>query len=211
MKKSILAVAGLAAVAGVVGPVAGAFAATDGDGTMSTTDTVVVTIANACSLTASGNTNAFTANIANGAVSSNIGSTTISIVCNDTAGWKVMAKGANASTTSGAGVTDMAPAKATSTPIATGAITASSTSSTTSVWGMKLSDATDVITTNVSTYFSTDYVAIPNSDTKVAEGNSTATASFKTNYKVGISATQQADTYTGKVTYTLVHPNSEVK
>ena len=205
MKKSILAVAGLAAVAGVVGPVAGAFAA---DGNTTFTDTVKVTVDSACSLTATAGTQtdgAYTATIANGG-NSELGSTSVKILCNDKAGWMVKAVGSNSSTTASAGVTDMAPDEANKTPIATSV----TFSGATSAWAMKLTAGTGTYAPVIADGFD-EYHAVPATATKVIYGSTTDQtdgSTFTTTYKVYISPTQQAGTYTGAVTYTLTHPNA---
>lgn len=185
MKK--LAIAG-ASIALAAMPVVGVLAA---DGNLTTIDTVQVTIDSACSLTASGNSNAFSANMNNGQLKSDFGNTTMSIVCNDVGGWKVTAIG-NSNDISG--TTTMVPT-GDGTAIATGTATEGATSN----WAMK-------VTGTGATGF-TDFAAVPGTAAIVATQNAaTATASLTTTYQVYISPTQQADTYTGKVLYTLVHP-----
>ena len=193
MKKSILAVAGLAAVAGVVGPVAGAFAA---DGNLSTTDTVKVTIDSACSLTATGNTNAYTVTMTNSSLKSDIGSTTINIKCNDASGWNLTAVGAGEAT-------DKTEMKAGDD--GTNIVTGKATSGANSNWAFK-------VTGDKAMTAYTSFAEIPSTAAKVAgdnsETNMTNGTNLTTTYQVWISATQEADTYTGKVTYTLSHPAS---
>ena len=202
MKKTLGVVAAAALAA------APAVAVLAADGNLTTTDTVKVTIDSACTLTATG-TGTYETALANGAYTqSDLGSTSINIKCNDKGGWKVNAVGANTSTVGSAGVTDMAPANATSTPIPS---TTENLDGTKSGWAMKLTaGASDAYGLAIETGFDT-YAAVPGTATKVAHGNTTdqtTGSTFTTGYKVSISPTQQADTYTGKVTYTLVHPNS---
>ena len=192
MKKAIIA-AGASAVLAAM-PVVGVFAA-EGDGTMTTTDTVEVTISNSCGLTATGNTSAFSATMENGATKSDFGTTTISITCNDKGGWKLSAIGGDDGTAA-TGVTTMNAANG-GTAIATGTSTTGD-----STWAMK-------VTGNNAVSGFTSFANIPGTLTKVAESNAaTSAATLETGYQVHISATQQADTYTGKVTYVLAHPNS---
>ena len=95
MKKSIIA-AGAASVALAAMPIVGVFAA---DGTLTQTDTVVVTVSSACSLATSGDSvtpdaSTYTATIANGGYNTAIAGSTFTITCNDTGGWKLNAIGA---------------------------------------------------------------------------------------------------------------------
>lgn len=203
MKKSLIAGAGVAALAVAAVPFAGVFAA---DGNDTTTDTVIVTIESACSLTTTG-TGEYSTTLTNGGVSNDLGPTSINIKCNDAGGWMVNAIGANTSTTASAGATDMAPDAAGKTPIATG----TTLNGTASNWAMKLTaGAGDHAPTIVTGY--DEYHAVPGTaNTKVASGattDQTNGSTFTTNYKVAVSPTQQTGTYTGKVTYTLVHPNA---
>ena len=168
-------------------PVAGVFAAT---GT-TVTDTVQVTINSACTIESSQAANTYSATMTNGQLKSNFGSTTMSISCNDAAGWHVTAVG------SGADATNKTAMNATGagTDIATGTATSGATSN----WAMKVTGGT-------ATGFTT-FSAVPSSATDVAKSTvATSQSEIVTTYQVFISATQQADTYTGQVTYTLTHP-----
>ncbi len=200
MKKLAIAGASLALAAM---PVVGVFAA---DGNTTTTDTVQVTIDTACSLTATG-AGTYSTTLTNGTASSDLGSTSINIKCNDAGGWMVNAIGANTSTTAGAGATDMAPDAAGKTPIATGTSLDGSVSN----WAMKLTASEGAYAPTIVTGYD-QYHAVPGAaDTKVVSGvttDQTTGSTFTTNYKVAVSPTQQQGTYTGKVTYTLVHPNA---
>ena len=216
MKKSILAVAGLAAVAGVVGPVAGAFA-TEVTETPTVTDTITVTIESACSLasgdtTASDNTitRSLTKTLENG--TSTEGSTgAITVKCNDNGGWSLKAVGAGeytdhvdylkgSSKISGSDNYNYIPSSATFVD---------SNSKAVSAWGFKLATS-DGTNAPISGGYAS-YSAIPtDSTTVVATGNVSTAAgiTITPTYKISASSTQAADTYTGKVVYTLVHPNS---
>ena len=200
MKKLVITGASLALAAM---PVVGVFAA---DGNLTTTDTVQVTIDSACSLTATG-AGTYSTTLTNGTASSDLGSTSINIKCNDAGGWMVNAIGANTSTTAGATATDMAPDAAGKTPIATGTTLDGSVSN----WAMKLTAGTGAYAPTIVEGYD-DYHAVPGAaNTKVASGattDQTTGSTFTTNYKVAVSPTQQQGTYTGKVTYTLVHPNA---
>lgn len=201
--KIITSVAASAALA--VLPAAATFAAEN----ITSSDTVSVTIDSACSLTATG-TQSYSTTLTNGGSKDDLGSTSINIKCNDPGGWSVKAVGGNTSTTADAGNTDMAPSKATSTPIKSVGTFATGASD----WGMKLTAGTgDYAPTIVAAY--SDFTAVPGSETAVvtnADGkpttDQTTGSTFTTMYKVAVSATQQADTYIGKVNFKLYHPAS---
>ncbi|MBQ3263781.1 hypothetical protein IJH06_01580 [Candidatus Saccharibacteria bacterium] len=203
MKKAIIA-AGASAVLAAM-PIVGVFAA---DGTLSQTDIVKVTIDSACSLATSGSevtpeASTYTATIANGGHNENIAGSTFTITCNDTGGWQLNAIGAGTATND---VTKMdASTNVDSDDIATGTTLDGSVSN----WAFKIakggSDASNITITTGYDNFS----AVPSASTKIAQGTSTSgNSTIAATYGVGISATQSAGTYTGKVTYTLAHPAS---
>ena len=170
-------------------PMVGTFAAT---GT-TVTDTVQVTIGSACLITSDQAAYTYSDSMTNGQLKSDFGSTTMTINCNDTAGWHLTAVG------SGADASDKTAmnASSTGTDIATGVATSGDTSN----WAFKVEGTG-------ATGFTT-FSAIPSSATDVANGSgSVAGGTLTTTYQVFISATQQADTYTGQVTYTLTHPTA---
>lgn len=196
-KSKIFAGAGVAALGAVILPAA-AFA----DGTLSQTDTVVVTVDSACSLATSNTSGAdYTATIANGAYNTSIAGSTFTVTCNDTGGWKLNAQGAGTAT---GDVTKMdANTGVDSDDIATG----TTLDGTVSNWAFKVAKGgADVANITITTGYD-GFSAIPASATKIAQGTSTAGKStIAATYGVGISDTQSAGQYTGKVTYTLVHP-----
>ncbi len=190
MKKSIIAT-GAASLALAAMPALGAFA--------DVTDTVILTINSACTVgqtqgspvTGTGKTMEETA-----AVNSHLytwdadGSQggTLKVTCNNASGWNVKAVGSS----TGGTVTSMAASNS-GTPI----ITATSTSGATSNWMFKVAG-----TGTVAGYQA--WSAIPGTATKVATGSTAVSeGAINTGYQVWVSATQEADTYTGKVTYTV--------
>ncbi len=196
MKK--LAIAG-ASVALAAMPILGAFA--------DVTDTVILTIPDACSVgqTSSSQTGGGVTLTETNAVNEHLYSWdadgtaggVLKVSCNDAAGWQVKAVGAS----TGTPVTSMVPSAANATPIVTGTATSGATSN----WAFKVAGTTGV--TVVSTY--QDYAAVPATATKVAGGSGAVSeGTIYTGYQVWVSATQQAATYTGKVTYTVAHPNA---
>ena len=187
MKKSIIATSA-AAVALAAMPVFGAFAAV--------TDTVQITINGSCSVggdtatTGAGVT--LTDTMTNGSTKAWDADGTaggkLIVSCNDASGWNIKAVGAS----TGSDNTVMVPTGS-GTPIATG----NATSGATSNWAFKVAG-----TGAVAAY--TSYTDVPASATKVATSSDPASAvQINTGYQVYVSATQEADTYTGKVTYTV--------
>ena len=188
MKKTLIAGAGVAALGLAVLPVLGVFA--------DVTDTVTVTINGSCSVgsttstTGSGKT--LSATMANSELKSwdadgTVGGT-IKVSCNDASGWNVKAVGSS----TGSDKTVMVPSGS-GTPIATGTATSGDTSN----WAFKVSG-----TGTVTSYQS--FSAVPRTATKVASNDSSVSeGTINTGYQVWISASQEADTYTGMVTYTV--------
>ena len=166
------------------------------------TDEVTVTIPESCSLTSTV-TSAHTATVENGVYNDAIGETSINAFCNDSEGFSVYAVGY---TNDEYGNNTMKPNTiASSNAIATGL----ATSGTTSNWAMKLTSASENFT--LTNDFGSFHV-IPDSYTKVATYPSNTTSvsgvQVKSTYAVYASQTQPADSYTGKVKYTIVHPSN---
>ncbi len=189
MKKSII-VTGAAAVALAAMPVLGAFA--------DVTDTVTVTIGSSCSV---GGTTATTGSGVNLSETMTNNTTKVwdadgtaggklVVTCNDAGGWNIKAVG------SGADATNkhyMNASNGATNDIATGTATTGATSN----WAMKVAG------TGAVTDF-TSFHAVPDTATKVASSNTPGSAvQINTGYQVFVSATQEAGTYEGKVTYTV--------
>lgn len=172
-----------------------------------------VTVPDACTMTGTG-MNTHTAEVANGTYVSEIGSTTLKITCNDGGGFSVYAIGFTGDVYEGEDHTKLI-GTSTGQKIATGTATGAG-SSDVSNWAMKVgtdSGATYPLTLDNSF---DSYHTVPDTYTKVAYRNSgtdvglSATGSeLTTTYAAYVSRTQSADTYDGKVKYTLVHPASE--
>lgn len=197
MKKSLIA-AGAASVALAAMPVLGTFA--------TVTDTVQLTIASSCSVGGSaGSTSSTGASITeNAAVNEHLYQYdadgtyggTLKVTCNDASGWQVKAVGSS----EGGTITAMKPSGS-GTAIATGTATSGATSN----WAFKVAGTTGV---TVPTAYAS-YAAVPATEQTVATGSAAVSeGTVYTGYQVWVSATQQADTYTGKVTYTIVPGNS---
>ena len=135
-----------------------------------------------------------------------IATTTMSITCNDGNGYSLYAVGYSNNTL---GNTNLI-GEVTSTTIPTGTVTDSSVSN----WAFKLSPVTGTFAPTITTDYDS-YHTIPSTETKVAtfvdgidNGASVSAAPIlTTTYALATAPTQVADTYTGKVKYTLVHPN----
>ena len=150
-----------------------------------------------------------TATVNSGTYEDDIGTTTLKVICNDNEGFSIYAIGYTGETY---GTTTLVGAS-TGQTIATGTATSGNTSN----WAMKLetnSSATYPITLQ-NGYGS--YSNVPTTYTKVAErqsatdtGTSAIGSVLTTTYATYVSSTQVADTYNGKVKYTLVHPYTEV-
>ena len=193
----------------------------------SAVDNVAVTVPVSCSLSATVNTE-HTATLNNGIYSvastdyaNGIGKTTLTAFCNDPEGFAIYAIGY---TGEEEGVNILIGAN-TGNAIDT-AVYASG--DTTSSWAMKLNSVSgtyapiiagssaDTEAEEGDTDFSS-YSEVPDEWTKVAyktsgtdieaDGYTATGAKLETAYVVYISQAQAADTYNGKVKYTLVHPN----
>ena len=186
MKKSIIA-SGAAAVALAAMPAFGAFA--------DVTDTVQINIRGACSVgqTSSSQTGGgvtLTATMTNGSTKSwdadGSAGGTLKVSCNDASGWNIKAVG----NSEGTAKTSMKPTDS-GTPIPTG------TSGDPSFWAFKVAG------TGAESAF-TSWHAVPAEATKVAGGGTAVSErQINTGYQVHVSASQEADTYTGKVLYTV--------
>ena len=90
-------------------------------------------------------------------------------------------------------------------------VTGTATSGNTSNWAFKLASVSGTSTPNIVSPYS-GYSNIPGDDfTKIAYALGTtgtaATTAVQPKYQVYVSSAQAAATYTGKVKYTMVHPN----
>ena len=167
-----------------------------------------VTVGEACSMTGSG-MSSHSAEIPNGTYQDEIGTTTIKITCNDSAGFSVYAVGYTGDTIGEANSTKLV-GRNTNSLIST----STATSGDNSAWAMKLgTSGTATYPVSLQNGFGS-YSAIPTSYTKVATrtagtdvGTEATGSTITTTYASFISRTQPADTYDGKVKYTLVHPN----
>lgn len=168
----------------------------------SATNDVAVTVSSSCQMDATVNT-AHEAEVSTGIYRENIGKTTIAAICNDANGYAIYAIGY---TNTEFGRNDMLGAT-TGRTIPTGTATSGQTSN----WAMKLAAVSGTVAPTIVTGYDS-YHAVPSGYTKVASyANSTTEnpngSQFETTYAVFVTSSQVADTYNGKVKYTLVHPS----
>ena len=174
--------------------------------TTSVVDDVTVTVPASCTISSIVNSN-HTATVEVGSYVDDIGETTFKVICNDSEGFSVYAVGY---TNDQFGNTTMKPGTVADTnAIATGLATSGDTSN----WAMKLTAVTGDYAPTLETGFN-NYHVVPAEYTKVASysanTDSSSGSSFKSTYAAFITSAQPADTYTGKVKYTVVHPASEL-
>ena len=170
----------------------------------SAVDEVTLTVPVSCSITSTVGSE-HTATIDLGTYEDEIGETTFNVLCNDANGFAVYAIGFS---DDDYGNTTMKPS---TIAAANGIATGTATSGATSNWAMKLAAVSGTYAPTIATGFNA-YHAVPDDYTKVASFASSTDAvsgsSFKSTYAIYISQAQPADTYTGKVKYTVVHPSN---
>ena len=192
-------------------------------------DEINVTVPVSCSMSGTGMTS-HNANISNGTYQANIGTTTLHAFCNDSEGFAIYAAGYTGNEIGATNSNKLVGTSASSNAtIETGLATAPGNPDI-SNWAMKLAitqDSGDTTGTNAYTIDSapntsggsdatfSQYHVVPNEYVKVAHKNSatdmtanTGGVKLTTTYAAYVSKTQPADTYTGQVIYTLVHPAS---
>ena len=176
----------------------------------SVVDNVAVTVPASCTISGTGMTS-HNATIPNGTYQADIGTTTLKALCNDTDGFAIFATGYKGNTIGETNSNKLVGTTNPSTTISTGTATSGNTSN----WAMKLA------TSSGATYPLTldngfgSYSSVPNSYTKVAHrdsatdvGTNATGSTLTTTYAAYMNQTQAADTYSGQVIYTLVHPSS---
>ena len=128
---------------------------------------------------------------------------TITFSCNDAGGWKVTAQGINSATATGASVRTNMVGSSTQKTIATG----TADSGAASAWAFKVAGSGVTIANGYG-----NWSAIPGETPGIlAESTNDAPISEATitpSYRVWVSSTQEADTYTGYVKYVLTAPLS---
>ena len=175
-------------------------------------DNVNINVPLSCSVSASG-MDSHTETIANGTYVDDIGTTTMNFVCNDNAGFSIYATGFTGNEI-GATNSNRLVGAATGGTIVTGTATSAGDPDI-SNWAMRL-EADEYDTYPITILSDYDYYhSVPNNYAKVATrlagtdvGEYAEGATLTSTYAAYISKTQGADTYSGKVKYVLVHPNT---
>ena len=177
----------------------------------STTADAAVTVGSACTMTATVDT-PHNAEIPNGTNRTEIGTTTLNTICNDSGGFAIYAVGYSNNEYGNNTMINQADSNITFN-------TGTATSGSNSNWSMKLSQVTTgTFATTIDNSFN-NYHNVPATYTKVAHRDSATDAvsanpatgtSISATYQTFISPTQASGTYQGKVKYTMVHPASEI-
>ena len=194
-------------------------------------DEIGIEVPISCTMSGSG-ISSHNADIPNGTYTADIGTTTMHAFCNDNSGFAIYAAGYTGNEIGATNSNKLIGTNASSNAtIVTGTATSAGNPDI-SNWAMKLTvtqDSGDTTGTNAFTIDSapntsggsnvsfTQYHTVPNEYTKVAHKNAgtdmtsiTGGVKLTTTYAVYISKTQPADTYSGQVIYTLVHPSNEI-
>ncbi|MBR3157320.1 hypothetical protein IKF20_02760 [Candidatus Saccharibacteria bacterium] len=179
----------------------------------SSSSNAAITVPLACTMNGSGMNN-HSAEISNGTYQSEIGTTTIKVVCNDPSGFSIYAVGYTGDSLTDTNHTKLVGATSNVT-IATGTATTAGNPDV-SNWAMKLaansSDAYPVTLQNGYGSYSIvpdTYVKVASRTSNTDSGVNAIGSTITTSYAAYIAKNQIADTYNGKVKYTLVHPHNE--
>ena len=170
------------------------------------------------------------ADIQNGTYTANIGTTTLHAFCNDNEGLAIYAAGYTGNEVGGTNSNKLVGTSASGNAAIITGLATTTGSPDVSNWAMKLAisqDSGDTTGTNALVIDSapnisgganasfSQYHTVPNEYVKVAHKNAatdmtqtTGGVKLTTTYAAYISKTQPADTYSGQVIYTLVHPAS---
>ena len=204
----------------------------------SVVDEINITVPVSCTMTGAG-MDSHSTEIQNGLYKDNIGTTTLHAFCNDNEGFAIYAAGYTGNEIGGESSNKLVGTNASSNATIVSGTATTAGSPDISNWAMKLAisqDSGDTTSTNAFTIDSapnvdlpseaeqsttpasfSEYHVVPNEYVKVAHKNSmtdmtasTGGVKLTTTYAAYISKTQPADTYTGQVIYTLVHPASAV-
>ena len=204
----------------------------------SVVDEINITVPVSCTMSGTG-MQSHNVEIANGTYTPDIGSTTLHAFCNDNEGFAIYAAGYTGNEVGGTNSNKLVGTTASNNATIESGIATTAGSPDISNWAMKLTmtqDSGDTTTDNAFTIDSapnvalpsqaesgatqapfSNYHVVPNEYTKVAHKNSgtdmtaiTGGVKLTTAYAAYISKTQPADTYSGQVIYTLVHPATHV-
>ena len=201
-------------------------------------DEINITVPVSCTISGTG-MNTHNANISNGLYVPDIGTTTLHAFCNDNEGFAIYAAGYTGDEVGGTNSNKLVGTNASGNATIESGIATTAGNPDVSNWAMKLAITQDSGDTTGTNAFAIDsapnvdlpsqaesgatetpfsaYHVVPNEYTKVAHKNSgtdmtesTGGVKLTTTYAAYISKTQPADTYSGQVIYTLVHPSSAV-
>ena len=201
----------------------------------SVVDEINITVPASCTMTGTG-MDSHSTEIQNGIYKDDIGTTTLHAFCNDNEGFAIYAAGYTGNEIGGTNSNKLVGTTASSNATIVSGIATTAGSPDISNWAMKLAisqDSGDTTSTNAFTIDSapnvdlpsqaeqsatpvsfSEYHVVPNEYVKVAHKNSmtdmtasTGGVKLTTTYAAYISKTQPADTYSGQVIYTLVHPS----
>ena len=202
----------------------------------SVVDQVNITVPVSCTMTGTG-MDSHNAEIANGTYTPDIGTTTLHAFCNDNEGFAIYAAGYTENEIGGTNSNKLVGTTASGNSVIESGIATSAGNPDISNWAMKLTMTQDSGDTSTDNAFIIDsapnvdlpseaefgatqapfssYHVVPNEYVKVAHKNSmtdmiatTGGVKLTTTYATYISKTQPADTYSGQVKYTLVHPST---
>ena len=199
------------------------------DDDTSVVDQINITVPVSCTISGTG-MNTHNANISNGIYTPDIGTTTLHAFCNDSEGFAIYAAGFTGDEVGGTNSNKLVGTSASGNAVIETGLATTAGNPDVSNWAMKLAITQDSGNTTGTNAFAIDsapnvtngadatfsqYHVVPNEYTKVAHKDSntdmTATTGgvkLTTTYAAYISKTQPADTYSGQVIYTLVHPAS---
>ncbi len=169
-------------------------------GATSSSATASVTVSAACTLSGA-NHNYY--DTISGGETKTFGPSSIKATCNDTAGYSLYAIGFSGDSYSGNNTKMIG----TNTNIDT------ATSGNTSRWSMQVASVPGTYAPTIMNSFDSahvipaDYAQIAKYTSLTDGGGNAEGSNIQVSYTVSISPTQAVDTYTGKVKYTLVHPN----
>ena len=231
----LLSVTALSSVVALTGTILASNIVSADDNT-SVIDQINITVPISCTLSGNGMAS-HNAEINNGLYEPNIGTTTLHAFCNDNEGFAIYAAGYTGNEVGGTNSNKLVGTSASGNAVIESGIATTAGNPDVSNWAMKLTmtqDSGDTSTDNAFTIDSapnealpsqaesgaaqasfSNYHVVPNEYTKVAHKNSmtnmtetTGGVKLTTTYAAYISKTQPADTYSGQVIYTLVHPAS---
>ncbi len=200
----------------------------------SVVDEINITVPISCTMSGTG-MQSHNANINNGLYDHDIGSTVLHAFCNDNEGFAIYAAGYTGNEVGGTNSNKLVGTTASGDATIESGIATTAGNPDVSNWAMKLTMTQDSGDTSADNAFTIDsapnvalpsqaesgatqapfsqYHVVPNEYVKVAHKNSgtdmtetTGGVKLTTTYAAYISKTQPADTYSGQVIYTLVHP-----